>query len=251
MHPKPSRLARTVAGAACLLLAATATATPQTMTADEVISRSIAFHDPEGLWADGSFRISLVQTHPIMGFTEIELTIDNRAGRFWMERERFGRRVETTVTGDECWTKLDGSTEFTEQEAQRFRLGCDAMKSTRNYFTYLYGLPMKLRDEGTIIAPEATRTEFNGQDVWQVDVTYEAEVGTDTWHFYFSPEDYSLAGYRFYHDVEANDGEYIYLDRLEEGGLRLPKVRSWFRNNDDELVGTYKIMALERISRDG
>ena len=32
--------------------------------------------------------------------------------------------------------------------------------------------------------------------------------------------------------------------------MRLPKVRSWFRNNDDELLGTDKLMEMERISRD-
>ena len=81
-------------------------------------------------------------------------------------------------------------------------------------------------------------------------MTYDPEVGTDTWYFYFDPSNYALVGYRFYHDESANDGEYIILDRLEEGDMRLPKVRSWFRNNDDELLGTDKLMEMERISRD-
>ena len=220
------------------------------MPAAEIVAASIGFHDPHGMWAAGSFRLGVVQTHPIMGYTRTDMIIDNSVGRFWMERERVGRIVETTVTGDECWTKLNGSSEYTEQEAERFRLGCDAMKTARDYNTYLYGLPMKLLDAGTIIDPEAVRTQFDGEDVWQVRVTYSPEVGTDVWYFYFDPADYSLAGYRFYHDESANDGEYIVLDRLQEGDLRLPKVRSWFNNSDDELVGTDKIMEMVRISRD-
>lgn len=223
---------------------------PQTMPADEIIASSIAFHDPQELWANGSFRLELIQTRPIGGYTEVELIIDNSVGRFWMRRERLGRVVETTVTGDQCWTKFNGSSEYTEQEAERFGLDCEAMRTTRDYYTYLYGLPMKLRDEGTIIDPGAKRDEFEGTDAWEIRVTYDPEVGTDTWYFYFSPDDYSLIGYRFYHDEAANDGEYIVLDRLQEGDLRLPKVRSWFTHAEDRLVGTDKIMALERISRD-
>jgi hypothetical protein len=232
------------------IVSAAAPAAAQEMAAEDVISRSIAFHDPDGLWSSGSFRLNLVQTLPIMGTRTTDLVIDNGAGKFWMKMERFGRVTETTVTGDECWTTFNGSTEFTEQEAERFQLSCERMLRWRDYYTYLYGLPMKLRDEGTIIDPEAVRTEFEGDDVWQVRVTYDPEVGTDTWYFYFDPSDYALVGYRFYHDESANDGEYIILDRLEEGDMRLPKVRSWFRNNDDELLGTDKLMEMERISRD-
>jgi hypothetical protein len=224
---------------------------PQTMSGDAVIARSIEFHDPDDLWETGSFTFDLMQTQPIGGYTKVDLIIDNAAGKFWMQRDRRGRVTETTITGDECWTKLDGSSDFTEEDAERFRLSCEAMRGSRDYYTYLYGLPMKLRDPGTIIDGDAVRTEFDGDDVWQVRVTYDPEVGTDVWYFYFHPEDFSLAGYRFYHDEAANDGEYIVVDRIHEAGLRLPKVRSWFRNSDDELLGTDKIMGMERISRDG
>lgn len=232
------------------LLGLASASVPQTMPADEIIANSIAFHDPHAVWDDGSFRLKLIHTRPIGGYTEIELIIDNSIGRFWMQRERLGRIIETTVTGDECWTTLNGESAYSEEDAERFGLGCEAMQSTRNYYTYLYGLPMKLRDAGTIVDPDAKRGEFEGTEAWEVRVTYDPEVGTDIWYFYFSPEDYALIGYRFYHDEEANDGEYIVLDRLEEGDLRLPKVRSWFTHQEDRLLGTDKIMALERISRD-
>lgn len=247
----PSRRPNLVAALAVIALTGSGpVGTPQAMSAEAVVAAAIAFHDPQGLWADGSFRLELVQTRPIGGYTEVELVIDNGSGRFWMQRVRFGRVVESAVTGDECWTKLDGSAEYSERDAQRFGLGCEAMRTTRNYYTFLYGLPMKLRDPGAIIDPEAVRTEFEGRDVWQVRVTYPPEIGTDTWYLYFDPVEHGLVGYRFYHDEAANDGEYIVLDRLQEGDLRLPKVRAWFNNADGELVGTDKIMAFERISRD-
>ena len=223
----------------------------ETMPAGEVLERSIAYHDPDGSWFSGSYRIQLAGTRPLAGPTMTEIIIDNAAGRFHMQRERFGSTVETTVTGDECWTLLDGSSELTEEQIERFGLSCESMRRGRNYFTYLYGLPMKLRDAGTIIDPDATRTEFVDRDVWSIRVTYEAEVGSDTWYFYFDPESWALVGYRFYHDEEANDGEYIILDReASGGGVRLPKVRAWYTHGDERLLGTDTIVSIERLSRD-
>jgi hypothetical protein len=243
----PSLAVIAIAAATCLAAAAPAAQMP----AGELLELSIAYHDPDGLWESGSFRFRIAGTRPLAGPTFTGAIIDNESGRFHLERERMGRTIESTVTGDECWTRLDGSSEFTEQEAERFGLGCDAMKRMRDYHTYLYGLPMKLRDAGTRIDPEATRTAFEGRDVWQLRVTYDPEVGADTWYFYFDLETYALVGYRFYHDEAANDGEYIVLDReASGGGLRLPKVRAWYTHGDDRLLGTDTIQSIERLSRD-
>ena len=224
---------------------------PALQSADEVLQRSVAYHDPEGLWSSGSFRFEIAGTRPINGPTLTAITIDNEAGRFHYERDRYGQVIEATVTGDECWTRLDGSSDLTEQQIERFNLSCEDMKETRNYHVFLYGLPMKLADEGAIVDPQATPAEFDGEEVLQVRVTYDPEVGTDTWYFYFDPTTYALVGYRFYHDESTNDGEYIVLSReVEGGGLRLPKVRSWFMNADDRLLGTDRIQSIERLSRD-
>jgi hypothetical protein len=233
-----------------VLVAAPARA-QETMSAEEALSRSIEYHDPAGIWTAGSFRFRIVGTRPLAGPTFTTIIIDNAAGRFHLERERLGRMIETTITGDECWTRLDGSTEYSEEEADRFGLSCDSMRTTRDYHVYLYGLPMKLRDEGTRVGPEATRVPFEGRDSWQIRVTYDPEVGTDTWYFYFDAETWALIGYRFYHDEGANDGEYIVLDReVTGGGLRLPKVRAWYTHGDERLLGTDTIQAIERLDRE-
>lgn len=72
-----------------------------------------------------------------------------------------------------------------------------------------------------------------------VRVTYEEDVGSDTWYFYLDPLNYRMVGYRFYHDEAANDGEYIVLqDEYRLGGLRIPQSRSWYRNDDGTYLGT-------------
>lgn len=222
-----------------------------TMAADDVLQRSIAYHDPAGMWNDGSFRIRLSETGPNRGPRQTTILIENEAGRFYMRREIDGHTIESTVTGDECWTRLDGSSDLTATQIDEFRLSCERMQFTRNYYTYLYGLPMKLRDAGTIIGPDATLTRFQERAAWAIRVTYDPEVGGDTWYFYFDPDSWALIGYRFYHDESANDGEYIVLrDEAEGGDLRLPAVRTWYTHAEDKLLGTDTIESIERISRE-
>lgn len=244
--PLPATVA--LASAVILLATVSPAGAQESMPAQDVLARSIAHHDPDDRWANGAFRIVITGTRPLAGPTFTTVLIDNAAGSFELQRERWGRKIESTVTGAECTTRLDGSAEPTAEEIERFDLSCEAMRRQRDYHTFLYGLPMKLRDPGTRIAPEATRTTYDDRDVWQLRVTYDPEVGTDTWYFYFDPESYALVGYRFHHDEAAGDGEYILLDREEEGGgIRIPKVRSWFTHGDDRLLGTDTVRSVERI----
>ena len=108
----------------------------------------------------------------------------------------------------------------------------------QNYYTYLYGLPMKLKDAGTIIDENIILKEFNGENYLVLKVTYEKEVGKDTWYFYFDQTTYALKRYQFFHDESKNDGEYIVLDQeLLVNGIKIPKNRSWYYNNDDRYLG--------------
>ena len=109
----------------------------------------------------------------------------------------------------------------------------------RNYYSYLYGLPMKLRDPGTHLDPKVEKKNFHGKDYWVLEVRYDPEVGEDLWYFYFNPDTYAMEAYQFYHDVAKNDGEYILLEGEHRlGGMRIPKIRTWYTNKEEKLLGT-------------
>jgi len=105
---------------------------------------------------------------------------------------------------------------------------------------------MKLRDAGTRLEGEPFETDFQGRTVLAQRVTYDAEVGSDTWHFYFDPESARLVGCRFNHDEASNDGEYMVFEgEIESQGMRLPRVRSWYVNRDDKFLGTDTLQSVE------
>lgn len=140
---------------------------------------------------------------------------------------------------------LDGRSEVSEEERAEHRLSCETLRRMRDYYTYLWGLPMKLRDPGTHLG-QVTATTFEERPVYDLRVTYDADVGRDVWYFYFDRESSALVGYRFYHDEAKNDGEVILLDgEVEAGGLRLPKRRTWITHADQRTLGTDVLLAVE------
>jgi hypothetical protein len=109
----------------------------------------------------------------------------------------------------------------------------------QNYYTYLYGLPMKLKDAGTIIHEKVALKKFKEKNYLVLKVSYEKEVGEDTWYFYFDPFTYAMEVYQFYHEEEKNDGEFILLSGLETvNGVKMPKKRAWYYNKGEKYLGT-------------
>lgn len=112
----------------------------------------------------------------------------------------------------------------------------------RNYYTYLWGLPMKLNDPGTQIDSEVGKEELNGKRYLVARVPYEKDI----WYFYIDPETFQMEAYKFYQDEPNQKGEIIYLDGLSEyKGLQIPANRSWYRTENDEFLGTDQLRGIK------
>jgi hypothetical protein len=138
--------------------------------------------------------------------------------------------------------------DFASEEVQS--LSCESLRWTRDFYLYVWGLPMKLVDPGVRLG-EVSRTRTEGGDVLRLRVTFDPEVGTDVWDFDFDPRTHALVGYRFFHDEAAGDGEWIGVEGEAVGaGLRLPRTRAWYMNADDEYLGRDRLESVELLSAD-
>ena len=215
----------------------------------ELVEQVIGFHDPQGLWQDGIFRLQLDETRPDGPSRETTLLFDNARGRFEIATQREDAQIDGVLDRDGCEVRLNGSTQFNDEEKEKYRLSCERLEWLRNYYAYLWGLPMKLHDEGTFLDPDVLETIYQDRPVQAVRVIYDPEVGSDVWYFYLDTETHALAGYRFFHDEAKGDGEYITLEgQVEVGGLRLPKARAWYTNAEDRYLGTDTLVSLEILS---
>lgn len=251
VHPPPlpravALLAVAVAAGAFLPAAAPAQDPAVGLAAEELLAAAIAYHDPDGVWGERRLRLVIRETRPDAPDRLSEIDIDPAAQRFTLVRTPDGRRVESRLEAAKCRFTVDGEEVAAAAEREALGLDCGRLERMRNYYAYLWGLPMKLRDPGTIVGDSVDSERFGGRPALALRVAYEPGVGGDTWIFYFHPENRRLIGYRFYHDEEAGDGEYIFLEGEVEGaGLRLPKSRAWYTHQGDEYLGTDVLESIE------
>jgi len=211
------------------------------LSAAQLVEAAIQHHDPQGVWSEAELVFHLQEKRPDGTIRVSRLELDNATGAFQVfGRQEVGSdegKLDVAVESGECSFSIDGR-EPTAEETEKRRLDCERWASMRNYYVYLWGMPMKLRDPGTQIDAEVERTEFMGRSVDAIRVTYEPEVGGDIWYFYFDPKTHRLVGYRFFHDEAANDGEYLLVEgETRAGSMSLVRDISWYVNADDRFLG--------------
>ncbi len=204
----------------------------------EILEKSIRYHDPHGHWGEAVLKLNFEETRPngSVRYTNVEINVPEE--HFAMYQKNGDEEITRIIHKGECQHQLNGSAVVSEDDAKRLRLTCERTAFMRNYYTYLWGLPMKLKDPGTILSERAVLDEFDSKKAYKIRVSYDANVGSDVWYFYFDTTSCQLMGYRFYHDEAQNDGEYILLEEeAEVAGMRLPKVRKWYTHQENKFLG--------------
>ncbi len=214
------------------------------LTAPLLLEKSIQYHDPNGNWEQSDILFSFEQERQDTNIREaIHVHINNKNGNFEVTKMvKEGIMIRGMKDG-KCIQNINGI-QPPEDMVERYRLTCERSEMYKNYYTYLYGLPMKLKDPGTIIDEKIHNLSFQGKDYYALRVTYDADVGDDIWYFYFDKDTYAMSAYKFYHDESKNDGEYITLEGEETvNGIRIPKNRAWYYNSDGKHLGTDYLMS--------
>lgn len=188
-------------------------------TGRDLIENSIKYHDPKGEWGKLKATFDLKDSLPSGR--------DSRTYQFALDNSNSKMSYSIEGLKYEVWSdsvvQIQG--EIEKERALRMR----------NYYTYLWGLPMKLKDPGTIIEEEIKTEKLKGKEYLVVRVPYE----NDIWYFYFDPETYRMEAYKFYKDEPNQIGEIIFLDgEIEYSQMKIPANRTWFRTENPEFLGT-------------
>lgn len=195
------------------------------LSGPELIQKSIEFHDPNQVWpklkATFKFTDSLPAPRESRSYS---VSFENNLSKMVYRNPDLNYIV---------W---NDSVEVFEGEIENER----AIRM-RNYYTYLWGLPMKLDDPGTKIDQEVNKEELDGKSYLVARVPYEKDI----WYFYIDPVSYRLEAYKFYQDEPNQKGEIIYLDGVKEfKGLKIPANRTWYRTETLEFLGTDKLIEI-------
>jgi len=211
----------------------------QDITGNELLDKAINYHDPSGNWDtfNGTFNVTMEIPNKPNRETEIKINLPKEY--FYSKATRDTTTTEFILEKDNCKIVYNGTSDFSEEIAKEKRLSCDRATMYKNYYTYLYGLPMKLKDPGTIIDEKVALKRFKGKEYLVLKATYEEGIGKDIWYFYFNPTTFAMEVYQFFHEEAKNDGEYILLtDEVIINDIKMPKNRAWYTNKEDQLLGT-------------
>ncbi|WP_432412527.1 DUF6503 family protein [Rasiella sp. SM2506] len=210
----------------------------QEMKASEVLDKAIAYHDPNGNWEqfNSTFQVTMATPENLDRVSDITINIADDF--FKLINTRDGEKTTYTLNKGKCTTSI------TDSIAQAgARTPCETASLYKNYYTYLYGLPMKLKDPGAILSPAVETVTFKDKKYLKLKVTYDKTVGSDVWFFYLNPTSYAMEVYQFFkgdpNGAGKDTGEYILLSEESTiNSIKLPKVRAWYYNKDDAYLGT-------------
>lgn len=213
-----------------------------------VLQKTLAYHDPKNNWPKLKARLYLSSTDTAGQENTFELEMDNATGYFCHISRQDGKEVVKGMANGKPFFLLDGKSEISEEDKKKYSLTPEALKWVHGFYGYLYGLPMKLTDEGARVAEAETEAGIEGKIYRMLQVSYAAHVGKDNWFFYLDPDTYAMEAYRFNHG-EPQSGELIILDQeLTVQDIKIPKVRKWYLNKNKKYLGTDTLLKAEPLT---
>jgi hypothetical protein len=216
----------------------------QNLTGTQLLEKAINYHDPNGNWESFNGKLNITMETPNNPNRDSEILINLPEKYFYVKAVSDSTTIEYELIKDKCFIKFNDKIDITDEEIKTHRLTCERATMYKNYYTYLYGLPMKLKDKGTIIRNEVEHKTLIGKEYLVLKATYDKTVGSDIWYFYFNPKTYAMEIYQFYKTDENGNqkedtGEYILLTEEKTiNGIIMPKKRAWYYNKDDKYLGT-------------
>jgi hypothetical protein len=216
----------------------------QNLTGTQLLNKAIEYHDPNNNWPTFNGELFVTTETPNNPKRVSKIIINLPKAYFYLSATKNDITSEYVISKDSCSLGLNGDYKVDEATLKVNNISCERANLYKNYYTYLYGLPMKLKDQGSIVHNKVEQKNFKGKDYLVLKVTYNKAVGSDVWYFYFNPKTYAMEVYQFFKtddkgDVKPDSGEYILLTEEKTiNTIKIPKNRAWYYNKDDGYLGT-------------
>jgi len=199
------------------------------ISADSLLARSIRYHDPGGNWNKTSHRLQLAESRPGGSVRHSRLTLYANGQDFDLQQTRGRDKIQLRLLDGTYTFSHQGRTAVADRDRERLGLTPERTELLRDYYGYLYGLPMKLRDPAARIDPAVHEVWFNDQQVLELRVAYPPEQGNDIWLF-----------------KDGNGpatGEYVVLkEEALVDKMKLPAERYWYETATNLYLGADEIL---------
>lgn len=169
-----------------------------------------------------------------------KLRINNASDYFEMERNREEGMLKIILEENkEGQIFLNGKSGFPREIMEKYG-NPERIERSKNFYKTMYGLPMSLNDEFWKKIESAQKAEFEGDEVYRIDIEPKEELISKHWTIIISVETYEILAIEFNRPEELNGNEEIikFHGEYEVNGVKIPRVRNWYDKNTNEYLGT-------------
>ena len=209
-------------------------------TAEEILEKSIQFHDPEGKWENYSGVLKLINSRQ-KGFTAgtevIEINVpEDYYKDTWI---RGNIKIEKEVKDGKISLTINGNT-ATDEQIKDFWLNDENVIGMKTWHYYHFGHLMHFKNTGSVIQKTVLEENFRGNPCYVITfIGNEGEVShpywAGKWQFKIDKESFALRG--VYTDAMMPEGwTDVYEGILEINGIKLPRVRTYYAGSGNELI---------------
>lgn len=227
---------------------------PSSFEARDLLERSIAHHDPNGVWSRARIDAQLRLERPEQPETNFQYSWDPRTEILRCATTRGEHRIEWLLEpsrveqGQQLFVgSVDGRSDFPAIQRDEFNVTRERAELWRDYYGFLLGIPMTLATtgrRGARLVDDIQSEIFNGRSVLVLTIEYSEPVGHDTWKFFLDPESYALVGCRFFKEDLAAGETIVFEGQVESEGVRIPALRHWYVTATEEYLGSDRVQTL-------
>ncbi|MEO0338843.1 MAG: DUF6503 family protein [Bacteroidota bacterium] len=214
----------------------------------KIIQSSIQKYDPQGKFSTLKYQVHIQEPRPQTLDRYSKLRVDHATGYFKLDRNREDKIASYIVDAQgQPSVLLDGESSFPEEWREKYRLNSQAPFGYKRFYYIQFGLPMTLDDDFIEAINELTKTTFNGQAAYAIDITLKEPMFTNNWKLYIARKDFAYLGMDMY-KVENDEvvGErLIYDGHFEVDGVTLPRMKHWYDIKTGAFLGSDIVVMVE------
>ncbi len=208
---------------------------------DQVLEGSKAYYDPEAKWGKETFSLHIQEPRPQTPLRYSELFLDVQSGAFKLRRDYEIGEIERIISAEgNPEILVNGLPEFTDEEAEQYRLSLESNFGYRNFYQTINGLPMSLTEDIVESFDGMRERTFENQKVYSLVLELKEPMITRKWELMVARKDYSLVALRF-HKAESDEREdemIIFDGEYEQDGVKVPRFRHWYTAESREYLGS-------------
>lgn len=211
---------------------------PIPYSAEEILEKSIRFHDPEGKWNAYEGKLKMNVCFPGSGNTYGTEIVEINVPEDYYQWTRLinGYKVVKGIRDGAIFYSLNGNSTPTPEEKEAFWINEPNIRMMKEHHYWHFGKFNYLKTSGVELQKEVKRMIFDGRDCYMLTFTGDS---ARVRHPYFAGEN------SFCVDAESfaligwinPAGDLKIQGTIEINGMKIPAVETWYDPETNQLLG--------------